>query len=104
VHSDIERGFIRAEVNGYDDLVASRGRSPISEPAAAATRGQGLIVRDGEICHFRFNVGKWSALRGDPGIFLSGPPSASTTAATVASGVFIGRTQPGPTMSPVPSV
>jgi GTP-binding protein YchF len=59
VHSDIARGFIRAEVTTYDDLVAAGG-------AFAEVRGKGQLrlegkdypVRDGEICHFRFNVAK----------------------------------------------
>jgi len=59
VHSDIARGFIRAEVNSYDELVAADG-----DFAALRARGQlrlegkDYVVRDGEVCHFRFNVPK----------------------------------------------
>jgi GTP-binding protein YchF len=59
IHSDIARGFIRAEVIGYDELMAVEGSM-----AAARERGQLRLegkdyeVRDGEICHFRFNVAK----------------------------------------------
>jgi len=59
VHSDIERGFIRAEVNGYDDLVAVDGSFPeLRARGQLRLEGKDYIVRDGEICHFRFNVGK----------------------------------------------
>ena len=59
VHSDIERGFIRAEVTGYDELVDAHGSF-----AEARARGQfrlegkDYVVKDGEVCHFRFNVAK----------------------------------------------
>jgi GTP-binding protein YchF len=57
VHSDIARGFIRAEVNTYDDLVAAEG-SFVDLRAKGLLRleGKDYVVRDGEICHFRFNV------------------------------------------------
>ncbi len=59
VHSDIARGFIRAEVTGYHELVEARGSF-----AEARARGQfrlegkDYVVKDGEVCHFRFNVAK----------------------------------------------
>jgi hypothetical protein len=59
VHSDMARGFIRAEVIGYEELVAAGGSF-----AEARARGQlrlegkDYIVRDGEICHFRFSPPK----------------------------------------------
>ncbi len=59
IHSDIARGFIRAEVVGYDELVAVEGSM-----AAARDRGRLRLegkdygVQDGEICHFRFNVAR----------------------------------------------
>jgi hypothetical protein len=58
VHSDIARGFIRAEVVGYEELVAAGGE--FAEARARAQlrlEGKDYVVRDGEICHFRFNVG-----------------------------------------------
>ena len=59
VHSDIERGFIRAEVNSYDDLVAVDGSfAELRGRGQLRLEGKDYIVRDGEICHFRFNVGK----------------------------------------------
>ena len=59
IHSDIERGFIRAEVNSYDDLVAVDGSfAELRGRGQLRLEGKDYIVRDGEICHFRFNVGK----------------------------------------------
>ena len=59
VHSDIARGFIRAEVVGYDELVAVEGSFPdIRAKGQLRLEGKDYVVRDGEICHFRFNVGK----------------------------------------------
>jgi GTP-binding protein YchF len=59
VHSDIGRGFIRAEVNSYDDLVAVDGSLPeLRARGQLRLEGKDYLVRDGEICHFRFNVGK----------------------------------------------
>jgi GTP-binding protein YchF len=59
VHSDIARGFIRAEVTGYDDLVAAGGSfSEIRSRGQLRLEGKDYLVRDGEICHFRFNVAK----------------------------------------------
>ena len=59
VHSDIARGFIRAEVNGYDDLVAANGSfAELRARGQLRLEGKDYIVRDGEVCHFRFNVAK----------------------------------------------
>jgi len=59
VHSDIARGFIRAEVNSYDDLVAVDGSlSELRTRGQLRLEGKDYVVRDGEICHFRFNVGR----------------------------------------------
>ena len=59
VHSDIARGFIRAEVNSYDDLVAAGGSlADLRTRGLLRLEGKEYVVRDGEVCHFRFNVGK----------------------------------------------
>jgi GTP-binding protein YchF len=59
VHSDIARGFIRAEVNGYDELVAVGGSFPeLRARGQLRLEGKDYVVRDGEVCHFRFNVAK----------------------------------------------
>ncbi len=59
IHSDIARGFIRAEVVGYDELIAAGGSmATIRERGQFRLEGKEYLVRDGEICHFRFNVAK----------------------------------------------
>jgi GTP-binding protein YchF len=59
VHSDIARGFIRAEVTAYDELVAASGSfTDVRAKGHLRLEGKDYVVRDGEICHFRFNVGK----------------------------------------------
>ena len=59
IHSDIARGFIRAEVVGYAELVAADGSmAAMRERGQFRLEGKEYVVRDGEICHFRFNVAK----------------------------------------------
>ena len=59
VHSDIARGFIRAEVNGYDELVAVDGSfADLRARGQLRLEGKDYVVRDGEVCHFRFNVAR----------------------------------------------
>lgn len=59
VHSDIARGFIRAEVTAYDELIAANGSfADIRTKGQLRLEGKDYAVRDGEICHFRFNVAK----------------------------------------------
>ena len=59
VHSDIARGFIRAEVNGYDELIAADGSfDTLKKAGRLRLEGKDYVVEDGEICHFRFNVAK----------------------------------------------
>ena len=59
IHSDIARGFIRAEVVGYDELVAADGSmAAVRERGQFRLEGKEYVVADGEICHFRFNVAK----------------------------------------------
>jgi GTP-binding protein YchF len=59
VHSDIARGFIRAEVNRYEDLVAVDGSfADLKARGQLRLEGKDYIVQDGDVCHFRFNVGK----------------------------------------------
>ena len=59
VHSDIARGFIRAEVNGYDELVAAEGSfDALKKAGRLRLEGKDYLVEDGEVCHFRFNVAK----------------------------------------------
>jgi len=59
IHSDIARGFIRAEVVGYDELIAAAGSmATVRERGQFRLEGKDYLVRDGEIGHFRFNVAK----------------------------------------------
>jgi hypothetical protein len=59
VHTDIARGFIRAEVVGYEELVAAGGSfAEVRARGQLRLEGKDYVVRDGEICHFRFNVAK----------------------------------------------
>jgi GTP-binding protein YchF len=59
IHSDIARGFIRAEVVGYEELVAAGGSmATVRERGQFRLEGKEYVVRDGEVCHFRFNVAK----------------------------------------------
>jgi hypothetical protein len=59
VHSDIARGFIRAEVAGYEELVAADGSfADLRTRGQLRLEGKDYVVRNGEICHFRFNVAR----------------------------------------------
>ncbi len=56
VHSDIERGFIRAEVTGWRELIDAGSLAVCRERATLRLEGKGYRVQDGEVVHFRFNV------------------------------------------------
>jgi len=56
IHSDFERGFIKAEVMSYDDLVTLGTELKVREAGKARIEGKEYIMQDGDICHFRFNV------------------------------------------------
>ena len=56
IHTDIERGFIRAEIIGYNDLVACGSRKAASEKGLARLEGKEYIMQDGDVVDFRFNV------------------------------------------------
>jgi GTP-binding protein YchF len=56
IHTDFERGFIRAEVIAYDDYVAHAGEQGAKEAGKLRVEGKDYIVRDGDVIHFRFNV------------------------------------------------
>jgi GTP-binding protein YchF len=56
IHSDIERGFIRAEVYSYDDLDAAGSTAKAREAGKLRTEGKEYVMRDGDVVHFRFNV------------------------------------------------
>lgn len=56
IHSDIERGFIRAEVVGYDDLVAAGSEAAAKEKGVYRLEGKEYVMKDGDVVNFRFNV------------------------------------------------
>jgi ribosome-binding ATPase len=56
IHSDIERGFIRAEVIAYDDFMQYRSEARCREAGKLRLEGKEYVVADGDIIHFRFNV------------------------------------------------
>jgi len=56
IHTDFERGFIRAEVIAYDDFIACKGEQGAKEAGKMRLEGKDYIVQDGDVMHFRFNV------------------------------------------------
>ena len=56
IHTDFERGFIRAEVIAYDDFIQFRGETGAKEAGKWRLEGKEYIVKDGDVVHFRFNV------------------------------------------------
>lgn len=56
IHSDFERGFIRAEVVSYEDLAAGGSMAAVREKGQLRLEGKDYVVRDGDVMHFRFNV------------------------------------------------
>ncbi|HUT41931.1 MAG TPA: redox-regulated ATPase YchF [Gammaproteobacteria bacterium] len=56
IHTDFEKGFIRAEVVAYDDFVAGNGEHGAKEAGKLRLEGKDYIVQDGDVMHFRFNV------------------------------------------------
>lgn len=56
IHSDFERGFIRAEVIAYNDFIKYRGEQGAKEAGKLRLEGKEYIVQDGDVMHFRFNV------------------------------------------------
>ena len=56
IHTDFEKGFIRAEVIKYDDYVSLGGETAVKEAGKMGVEGKEYVVQDGDIMHFRFNV------------------------------------------------
>ena len=56
IHTDFERGFIRAEVIAYDDFIAGKGEQGAKEAGRWRLEGKEYVVQDGDVIHFRFNV------------------------------------------------
>jgi len=56
IHTDFEKGFIRAEVISYEDLIQYGSELKVKEAGRARLEGKDYLMQDGDICHFRFNV------------------------------------------------
>ena len=56
IHTDFEKGFIRAEVISYDDFITYKGEAGAKEAGKWRLEGKEYIVKDGDVMHFRFNV------------------------------------------------
>jgi len=56
IHTDFEKGFIRAEVIAYEDFVAYKGERAAREAGRLRLEGKEYVVQDGDVMHFRFNV------------------------------------------------
>jgi hypothetical protein len=56
IHTDFEKGFIRAETIAFDDFVKLNGEAGAKEAGKMRSEGKEYIVKDGDVMHFRFNV------------------------------------------------
>lgn len=56
IHSDFEKGFIRAEVYHFNDLIEYGSEQKIKDAGKLRIEGKDYVVQDGDIMHFRFNV------------------------------------------------
>lgn len=56
IHSDLQKGFIRAEVMAYDDLIALGSEAAMKQQGKLRLEGREYVVRDGDIVHIRFNI------------------------------------------------
>jgi len=54
IHTDFEKGFIRAEVIGYDDFIKYNGELGARDAGRLRLEGKEYVVQDGDVCHFRF--------------------------------------------------
>ena len=56
IHTDFERGFIRAEVIAYEAFIACKGEAGAKEAGKWRLEGKDYILQEGDVIHFRFNV------------------------------------------------
>ena len=56
IHSDFERGFIRAEIVAYDDVMACKSMTVAKEKGLVRSEGKEYVMKDGDVTLFRFNV------------------------------------------------
>ena len=64
IHTDFEKGFIRAEVVGYDDYVSHGGESGAKDAGRWRLEGKEYLLQEGDVVHFRFNVALFSRFIG----------------------------------------
>jgi ribosome-binding ATPase YchF (GTP1/OBG family) len=55
IHTDFEKGFIKAEVISYQDLIEAGSEQAVKEQGKLRLEGKDYLMQDGDICHFRFN-------------------------------------------------
>ena len=58
IHTDFEKGFIKAEVISYEDLISCGNELKAKEAGKVRLEGKDYLMQDGDICYFRFNVSK----------------------------------------------
>ena len=56
IHTDFEKGFIKADIYGYTDIDQYRSETILREKGLIRSEGKEYIVKDGDVCHFKFNV------------------------------------------------
>jgi ribosome-binding ATPase YchF (GTP1/OBG family) len=56
IHTDFQRGFIRAETISYEDYIANQGEAGAKDAGKLRIEGADYMVKDGDVFHFRFNV------------------------------------------------
>jgi ribosome-binding ATPase YchF (GTP1/OBG family) len=56
IHTDFERGFIRAQTIAYDDFIAYKGEQGAKDAGKMRAEGKDYVVKDGDVMHFLFNV------------------------------------------------
>ena len=56
IHTDFEKGFIKAEIIGYEDYIKYDGEPGAKAAGKLRLEGKEYIIKNGDICHFRFNV------------------------------------------------
>ena len=56
IHTDFEKGFIRAEVISYNDYIQYESEAKVKEAGKMRVEGKDYVVQDGDVMHFRFNV------------------------------------------------
>ena len=58
IHTDFQKGFIKAEIMSYEDLATLGSEKAVQEAGKLRLEGKEYIMKDGDICYFRFNVTK----------------------------------------------